>query len=95
MSCVFLACVSLHLDYRLSVGGMESRLTVEEHAQVRSHCLGCSKGKQVHIIYQLGETFRPYVMRRRLMPKGIGIHPANRGGAATTAFAVLLRGEIW
>ena len=75
---------------------METRLTDEQHAQVRSLTLEYSKGdektKQVYIRDQLDELLRPYVMRWRLMPKEIGIHPANRDGAAMTAFAAQLRG---
>lgn len=75
----------------------KSSLTPEEHSQVNKLCLQFEQGgdsaKNVAIRDTLAEVFKGCIMKWRLMPDEVGIHPANRDEDEMCPSAVHLRGK--
>ena len=74
-----------------------SRLSAPDHNKVLSLGLDFQKGsgttKNVWIRDKLSEVFEKSIVRMRLQPHEVGIHPKNRNQEKTTAKGVCIRGR--
>lgn len=72
-------------------------LAPEEHSQVKRLCLQYEQGgdsaKNVAIRDSLADIFKPYILKWRLLPDEVGIHPQNRDQDEICPSAVHLRGK--
>jgi hypothetical protein len=75
----------------------KSSLSPEEHSKVQRLCLQFEQGgdsaKNVAIRDDLADIFKPCILKWRLMPDEVGIHPKNRDEDEICPSAVHLRGK--